>query len=41
MNLEKPDKGTKLKIKGVSWSLMSNYGKSIFQAITEHILRNL
>jgi hypothetical protein len=30
MNLDKPDKGTKLKIKGVSWSLMSNYGKEVF-----------
>lgn len=30
-----------LKIKGVSWSLMSEYGKYYFQNVTRHILDNL
>ncbi len=29
-----------LKVKGVSWSLMSQFGKSTFKEITEYILMN-
>lgn len=30
-----------IKIKGVSWSLMSSYGKEFFKSHTEYILLNL
>jgi hypothetical protein len=41
MNLKVPNKGMKLKVKGVAWSLMSSFGKETFKNITEYILMNL
>ena len=37
----KPDNEPHLKIKGVSWSLMSEYGKEFFRFHTDYILNNL